>query len=90
METFFEELERYNARPLKEPTKMLLCRDCQFYRPGPQVSTHCDAPQNNMEPDYITGGTRAKWFSANACRDDNEACSPAGKWFRARIVAVQT
>jgi len=69
---------------------MVLCRDCQFYRVTHERDTHCHAPQNLQEPDYVNGGTRRRWYTAESCRDSNESCSPAGKWFRARIAAVQT
>ncbi len=60
---------------------MKLCRDCE-HREG---SHGCQAPENFVAggPDYVYGGERTvrRYQSAQAARQDSQACGPEARWF---------
>ena len=59
---------------------VLLCKDCKYFSDG-----NCDSPLNRKaKPDYVNGGEtlgNPTWYGAQYCREDKNACGPAGNWF---------
>lgn len=67
---------------------MLLCKDCKhFNRDATQQSlrecrpiSECSHP-GNAEVDYVNGGTRGNYHTAQGVRASRDMCGPGARWF---------
>lgn len=63
---------------------MKLCKDCRYYvanRSDKGLSTVECNHHDNVQPDYINGGTKHYYLSASALRTGSTLCGSEGKWW---------
>ena len=60
---------------------MKRCVDCKHFKPDADA-IHVSQCQHelNAEPDFVNGGTKPEYVTANALRTTSMRCGPDGKW----------
>ena len=60
---------------------MKRCVDCKHFKPDADA-IHVSQCQHelNAEPDFVNGGTKPEYVTANALRTTSARCGPDGKW----------
>ena len=65
--------------------QMKRCVDCKLFQPDADAIhvSQC-AHTLNAEPDFVNGGTKPEYVTANALRTTSARCGPEGKWWEER------